>query len=527
MASPEPDQHPQQAPETSVAPDTSVAPEKNNFSDQEDPETALDHAVVGKPWMYKPMIKIGKWESSWFASPETQLYLVSFVCFLCPGMFNAVSGLGGGGQVNPTDVNNSNTALYSTFAVVGFFAGSIANRIGVRLALSLGGFGYFLYVAALLCYNINHNAGFLIFSGAFLGVCAGLLWCAQGAVMMSYPLEHEKGKYIAIFWVIFNLGGVVGSLVPLGQNIHSTNGKVNNGTYIAFLVLMAVGFALCWVLSDTKYIKRKDGSRVIVIKNPTWKSEFLGLWETLRSDSYIILMFPMFLASNWFYAYHFNSVNLAYFTVRTRALNSLLYWLMQMVGAFVFGQLLDMKCFSRPTRAKINFGVLIAITLGIWGGGYAFQKTYTRETVRGDTDWSDGSYIGPMFLYMFYGFYDAAFQTCAYWYMGSLSNNARKLANFAGFYKGIQSAGAAGMWRLDAQKTPFMTEFASCWGLLLGSMLIASPVIFFKIKDSTDVAQDLQFSDETTADVLGDRHEDSYEMEKPEAPHHEDSKTSA
>lgn len=32
-------------------------------------------------------------------------------------------------------------------------------------------------------------------------------------------------------------------------------------------------------------------------------------------------------------------------------------------------------------------------------------------------------------------------------YMGSLSNNARKLANFAGFYKGIQSAGAAGMWR--------------------------------------------------------------------------------
>lgn len=31
--------------------------------------------------------------------------------------------------------------------------------------------------------------------------------------------------------------------------------------------------------------------------------------------------------------------------------------------------------------------------------------------------------------------------------MGSLSNNSRKLANFAGFYKGIQSAGAAGMWR--------------------------------------------------------------------------------
>lgn len=212
MATPEPEQQQQ-------APETSAASEKNNFSAQEDPEPAMDHTVIGKPWMYKPMLKIGSWEAPWFASPETQLVLVSFVCFLCPGMFNAVNGLGGGGQVNATDVNNSNTALYSTFAVVGFFAGSIANRIGLRLTLSLGGFGYFLYVAALLSYNINQNAGFLIFSGALLGVCAGLLWCAQGAVMMSYPHEHEKGKYIAIFWVIFNLGGVIGSLVSRIQII--------------------------------------------------------------------------------------------------------------------------------------------------------------------------------------------------------------------------------------------------------------------------------------------------------------------
>lgn len=197
--------------------------------------------------------------------------------------------------------------------------------------------------------------------------------------------------------------------------MHNTGGTVTNGTYIAFMVLMAAGFILCWGLSDSKYIKRKDGSRVIVIKNPTWKSEFVGLWETLRNDAYIVLLFPMFLASNWFYAYQFNSVNLAYFTVRTRALNSLLYWLMQMIGAFVFGQLLDMKWFSRPMRAKINFALLLAITLGVWGGGYAFQKGYTRATVKADTDWTSGNYIGPMFLYMFYGFYDAAFQTCAYW----------------------------------------------------------------------------------------------------------------
>lgn len=32
--------------------------------------------------------------------------------------------------------------------------------------------------------------------------------------------------------------------------------------------------------------------------------------------------------------------------------------------------------------------------------------------------------------------------------MGALSNSGRKTANLAGFYKGIQSAGAAIFWRL-------------------------------------------------------------------------------
>ena len=127
-------------------------------------------------------------------------------------MWNAVNGLGGGGQFDATTANNSNVAVYSTFSVVGFFAGSFANRLGIKLTLSLGGVGYFLYIASYLSYNHNQNAGFPIFAGALLGVCAGLLWTAQGAIMMSYPDEASKGRYISWFWMIFNLGAVIGSL---------------------------------------------------------------------------------------------------------------------------------------------------------------------------------------------------------------------------------------------------------------------------------------------------------------------------
>lgn len=167
-----------------------------------------------KSWIYKPW-KLGPLSLPWYASPPTQLTMVAFVCFLCPGMFNSLSGLGGGGQVDATAANNGNVALYSTFSVVGFFAGSIANRLGIRLTLSFGGLGYCLYIASLLSYNHNQNAGFVIFAGALLGVCAALLWTAQGAIMMSYPNEGSKGRYISWFWMIFNLGAVIGSLVSL------------------------------------------------------------------------------------------------------------------------------------------------------------------------------------------------------------------------------------------------------------------------------------------------------------------------
>lgn len=71
--------------------------------------------------------------------------------------------------------------------------------------------------------NIHPNAGgFVIAAGAILGICAGLLWTAQGSLMMAYPTEDQKGKYIGVFWSIFNLGGVVGASVALGQNFQST-----------------------------------------------------------------------------------------------------------------------------------------------------------------------------------------------------------------------------------------------------------------------------------------------------------------
>jgi hypothetical protein len=85
--------------------------------------------------------------------------------------------------------------------------------------------------------------------------------------------------------------------------------------------------------------------------------------------------------------------------------------------------------------------------------------------------------------------------------MGALTNNGRKLANFAGFYKGIQSAGAAITWRLDDIGIPYMNMFASNFALLAGSLLIALPVILWKVEDSVALEKDIAFTDETIEEV--------------------------
>jgi hypothetical protein len=62
-----------------------------------------------------------------YRSPMTQIWIVAFILFLNPGMYNALAGLGGAGQVDATVQNNAGVALHSTFAVLGFIAG-IANN---------------------------------------------------------------------------------------------------------------------------------------------------------------------------------------------------------------------------------------------------------------------------------------------------------------------------------------------------------------------------------------------------------------
>ena len=48
-----------------------------------------------------------------------------------------------------------------------------------------------------------------------------------------------------------------------------------------------------------------------------------------------------------------------------------------------------------------------------------------------------------------------------------------------------------------------MNQFAANWALLVGGLIIAAPVILWKVKDTVPLEDDLVFSDETVEDVIG------------------------
>ncbi|KAJ1957768.1 hypothetical protein GGI12_004930 [Dipsacomyces acuminosporus] len=430
-----------------------------------------------------------------YYNPLTQVVLVGFVCFLCPGMFNALNGMGGGGQMNRTTGNNANTALYCTFIVFGILGGSIVNLFGVRWTIAGSGLTYALYSGSYIYLNHTGKGGFTIAAGALLGIGAGILWAAQGMIMVSYPREEEKGRYIAIFWVIFNLGGMLGGILPFAINYHSTKNSLSDGVYIAFVILECLGALLGLALAPPSKVVRDDGSSVVLVKYTSAGKEAMEIVKLFLNPTMLCLL-PMCFASNFFYSYQFGPVNASLFNIRTRGFNNIFYWGAQMVGAYALSFLLDNPKMTRRKRGLIVFGIVAVFFNVIWGGTLKLQLKYTHgPTEFEDTDYPGGIIdflqhkraAGPIILYLLYGIGDALFQNFAYWIIGALTNDSQKLSRYAGFYKGIQSLGATVAWQLDAKSVSYLNQLIGNWVLLV----ISLPSMLYVVWNLKDHSEDI------------------------------------
>ncbi|KAH8901532.1 MFS general substrate transporter [Thozetella sp. PMI_491] len=435
--------------------------------------------------------KIGPITLPAYRSPLAQTIMIAFVCFLVVGMFNVIASLGGAGQVDATTSDNANIVLYSVFAGLGLVSGSICNYLGPKITLAIGGVGYALFAASFWSFNHTKNDGFVLFAGAACGFSAAFLWTAEGTMLMSYPTEDQKGRYISLFWVIWSMGAVIGSIIPTVENWSNvTSGSVNDGTYIALFILMLCGSIVALFLVHPSKVVRDDGTKVYVVQHASMLQELKNVVKSIRMEPWIILFFPYSFAGLWYGTYQSNDFNGYFFNVRTRSFNAIWYNVAQMVSAGLFGLFLDIKYFKRRTRAILGW-IIMFVTLNavLIGGIWPLRASDRNTSVAHPLDVQDSAAGGYIALYFFYGFIDGAWQCYAYWIMGTLSNDPLILSMYGAFYKVFGAVGSAIVASLDAQKKSYVDMFGSYWGLTAGAMIIMLPLVLKRVTNTSIVVE--------------------------------------
>ncbi|GAA5800561.1 hypothetical protein HPULCUR_005997 [Helicostylum pulchrum] len=418
-----------------------------------------------------------------YNSPMVQVFIVGMVCFCCPGMYNALGGMGGGGQSSTEAATNAATATAVTFTIFSLVGAPIYNIFGHRVIIP-GALAYVLYVGSFL----SKSSAFTIAAGAILGIGAGFLWTAQGGIMMSYPSENDKGKAFSIFWMIFNLGATIGATVPLANEWNSKGTAIKQSTYIAFMVIMSIGALLTMGLLPSNKVVRADGSKVSFHKISNWKRESLEVLKLFK-DPRMLILIPLFAGSNWFYTYQWNGINApGFMTLRARSLNNLLYWLFQIIGAGLFGVFLDStKIGTRKVRAIYGNLLTLVIITALWVAAIFIQKGYTRDSILEpdyvQLDVTDPKYPGIVVVYALFGLIDAMYQGYIYWLLGTMTNDVERATRYGGFYKTIQNGCNAVASQLEAKKVAYMTQLIIVFAINTVGLLLA----FIVAKDVPDV----------------------------------------
>jgi hypothetical protein len=285
------------------------------------------------------------------------------------------------------------------------------------------------------------------------------------------------------------------------ENLRSESAVINDATIIAFIVIMGIAIPVSLGIISAERVVRSDKSAVILIDPPSWNTAVIKFFQRLRSDPYIVAMFPMFFVSNFYLTYLFNDINLGNFNIRTRALNVILFYVTGVPGAYLSGVVLDLSVLSRRSRARIAIFMLFVLFMAVWAGTYAWQRNKTREETSGVgfqlIDCADVAYIGPIFIFIGFGFVHFIFQVCIYWFLGALADSSSTAApaDFAGFFKSLQSVGAACAWRVGNEKLPLLVDLGVSWGLVIGSLVVTIPVIMGRIKDDVIVDQTMSNGD--------------------------------
>lgn len=377
---------------------------------------------------------------SWFRSTFFQITVLGGCSFLAPGIWGAMAALGAGGSQDPSTVNAANSLTFALMVVTSLFTSSLVGKTSVRFALAFGTMGYAPYAAGLYLNSVNQTQWLIILGAALCGISAGTFWSVEGAIALGYPERLKQGKYIA-YWLMFRvLGQLLGGIINLALNYSDSEaGSISTNTYLVFVVLQCIGPLVALLLSPPHKVQRTDKTPVYLHIESSTRRELKLMWKLItRRD--VLLLLPIIWQSTWSEAL-IGTYAVSYFSVRSRALGSLLSAVTASIANYILGFFLDSRRLTVNKRAKSSFIVIYALQAGWWAWAIYIMNKYHNTTPKPTFDWTSSGYGVGFAVYIFL---QAGFNLqyeYNYFLIGQLSDDASEIIRLASIVRGVESAG--------------------------------------------------------------------------------------
>ncbi|KAI5865210.1 MFS general substrate transporter [Durotheca rogersii] len=399
----------------------------------------------------------------------TQMMLLSIQAFCGPAMADAIAGLGGGGLATPQTSNIATAINYSMLATVCLFGGPIVNKLGTKWALVIGAMSFPIRGSSYYCNSKFGTQWYLIFGGFFTGIGSGCWYVAESGSIMSLAPSGARGKYLALWIVARNLGQLVGGAINLSKN-HEKGavGGVTPDTYVAFLIIESLALPFAFLIAPLERVVRSDGTRILVSEKLTFKQEFKLIKFTMSSK--LILLSALWAVWSFFYSGTWSTYLGTYFSVRSRALSSLVSPFFCIVGCFGLGFILDIKTLSQRRRAQLGLFTVVILNLGVYIWSIIIQVRF-NDVNPGKIDWDESLYASSFLPYFFVQTTGPLSQSYMYWLLSSFATDAQANVRNGAAFRCLEAVGQAISYGMNTQiKANPLIGFCVTFGLMAASI---------------------------------------------------------
>lgn len=312
---------------------------------------------------------------------------------------------GAGGLQTVLTANIAKSLLFGIMFLLAPIYAILVNKIGIKPVIIIGTLGYVLWSAGLYQNSKDGTQWLIMVGAATCGISAAAFWTGEATVAILYPNDSQRGKFIGT-WQLWNkLGGVISGSITLALNYNSgSSGSVSLNTYIALMAIQCLGFPASFLLSPPEKLIRNDiyGREKKLksnITNETWKQRFKNLRNVFMKKEVLCLL-PLFMSNVWFLTWQSNYVT-HHFTVRVRALNSLLTALINGTTDIIAGYLMDYPM-KKSLKVKISWLITLSLMIGFFIYSLIIQNEFDLNPENG-IDWTGNSryYIDHIFHFKF------------------------------------------------------------------------------------------------------------------------------